>query len=310
MISPSFTHRFILIALCLLPFAFSLSADWPCWRGANGDGISTETGLNLDWTKQAPTVLWSVPMADPGFSGPAIVGGTVYILDANKALHQNVLRALDAATGNKLWESVYTETGVATDNGLVRCTAAVSDGKVFTFSKGGQATCFDAATGKMLWFHNLKQECGGQPCQYQYASSPLVDGKQVVFVPGGTKAAVVALDTETGATVWQGCSFGLAGYGTPEIATLGGVRQYLVFAGQYLVGVDPATGKQLWSFPYTTSENCNGLPPLPIGGDQVLITSDYGHGCALVKVDGGTATQVWQSKATFGSKSCSAILVN
>jgi outer membrane protein assembly factor BamB len=299
----------LLILVLLLAASLAQAADWPCWRGANGDGVCTETGLNLDWAAQPPATLWSVPMADPGYSGPAIVGGVVYILDARRATNENVLRALDAKTGEMQWESAYKETGVNTDNGLVRSTPAVSDGKVYTFSKGGQATCFDAATGKILWFRQVKQDFAGRQPQYQYSSSPLVDGNKVIVVPGGKTGAVVALDKETGATLWSGSSFDLPGYSTPLVATLGGVRQYLVFAGTCLVGVDPDTGATLWQFPYQTSENCNGLPPLPVGGNQVIITSAYNHGSALVQVDGGTATQLWQSKAAFGSKSCAGILV-
>ena len=47
------------------------AADWPNFRGPNRDGISPETGINLDWSGKPPKTLWTAPLHDIGYSGPA-----------------------------------------------------------------------------------------------------------------------------------------------------------------------------------------------------------------------------------------------
>jgi hypothetical protein len=58
--------------------------DWPQWRGPNRDGISRETGLNLDWTEKKPPLLWSFKQAGAGYSSPTIIGTTLYCAGATE----------------------------------------------------------------------------------------------------------------------------------------------------------------------------------------------------------------------------------
>jgi outer membrane protein assembly factor BamB len=291
----------LFLTLCLVTSSLVFAADWPGWRGANGDGISTETGINKDWATKTPPVLWSVPMYDGGYAGPAIVGGVVYILDHKNG--KDLVRALDERTGETLWECPFDER-----EGGTRSTVAVADGRVFAFSRNARAVCIDATTGKVIWTRQLRDDFkGGPPAAFGFGSSPLVDGKQVIFCPGNRSGAtVVALTVDTGETIWQTGSE-QTGYGTPMVATFGGVRQYLVLCGTALLGIKPDTGEQLWRYPWSTQENCNGNAPLVLG-ETVMLGSGYNHGSALIKIDGNTATKVWENREAFSSKTCSPIL--
>ena len=66
---------YYLSLVCLVHSAYA--QDWPQWRGPNRDGISKETGLNLDWLQKKPTLLWAFKQAGAGYSSPATVGGTL-----------------------------------------------------------------------------------------------------------------------------------------------------------------------------------------------------------------------------------------
>src|SRR5271170_1200370 len=73
---------------------------WPCFLGPNRNGISTETGLNVDWNKKPPKVLWKVPLGK-GFSSLAIVQGKIYTMtERNK---RQLVVCLDADSGKELW---------------------------------------------------------------------------------------------------------------------------------------------------------------------------------------------------------------
>jgi outer membrane protein assembly factor BamB len=124
--------------------------------------------------------------------------------------------------------------------------------------------------------------------------SPLIDGDAVILVPGGGNA-VAAVNRKTGQVVWKGGGNDKPGYSTPVPATLAGRKQYVVFLGTSLRGVDAGSGQELWSLPWKTNYDVNAAVPIPVGGDSVFVTSGYGHGCALVSVAGGSAKAVWEN---------------
>ena len=62
--------------------AGEVSADWPCWRGPNHNGIAPSSPKLLDsWPKEGPKLLWKsgyIPSADGGWSSCAVAEGKVY----------------------------------------------------------------------------------------------------------------------------------------------------------------------------------------------------------------------------------------
>ena len=78
--------------------------DWTQWRGPRRDGISRETGLNLDWSAGPPPLLWKKPIHG-GYSSVAVSDGRAYITDRE---HKNErVVCLDATTGDELWVYSY-----------------------------------------------------------------------------------------------------------------------------------------------------------------------------------------------------------
>ena len=69
--------RIYLVAFALTAVCTPLqSADWPCWRGPQHDGISRDTEATLPWTA-APKVLWERTIG-PAFSAVTGIGDRVY----------------------------------------------------------------------------------------------------------------------------------------------------------------------------------------------------------------------------------------
>ncbi len=67
----------------------------------------------------------------------------------------------------------------------------------------GEVGCFDAKTGEKVWSLNILDEFGAKNTTWALAESLLIDGDRVICCPGGPKTAVVALDKQTGETVWK-----------------------------------------------------------------------------------------------------------
>jgi outer membrane protein assembly factor BamB len=155
--------------------------------------------------------------------------------------------------------------------------------------------CLNAVNGTLLWAHDIIKEYGGHLPTWLLAMSPKIDGDRVIVTPGGKDAAVVVLDKKTGAKIWQGGGNFLPSYSTPVVAVINGVKQYIVFTARDLIGMDAADGHLLWNYPWTTAYDINGAVPI-VDGNKLIITSGYGHGCALLEITAQGVVKLWETK--------------
>ncbi len=203
------------------------------------------------------------------------------------------MRAIDIRTGKDVWRFEY-EDAKKENYGFARATPLVGGNKVYTLSRLGKLHCLDARTGKKIWATDISSEFGGKMPLHGYAASLIVDGKKLIACPGGPDALVVALDKNTGQTIWKGGGSVPVKYATPVKATINGTRQYLVFGATHLVGVDTGTGAVLWEFPWKSQDAVNAAMPIVIGNTACI--SSY-VGCTLVEVSpDGSAKGRWKNK--------------
>lgn len=275
------------------PQATSGSVDWPRFRGPDGNGISPEKGISKDWAAQPPRLLWKVPMSDDGYTGPSVANGLVYIIDHQGS--DDIVRALSLSDGRDVWTYRYRDAD-SSNYGFARATPTVDGSKVYTLSRLGALHCLDAKTGKVVWRRQINDEFSARKPQWDTSYSPVVDGDRLIVCPGGPDAAVAVLDKSTGKTIWQGGGSDGQSYATPVVATIGGKKQYVVFAAKALIGVDASNGTLLWRAPWSTAYDVNAATPVVIG-DSVFIASGYGKGCALVDVKGSEASIRWANKS-------------
>jgi len=62
-------------------FLVALLAQWPQFRGPNGDGVSSATGLPLSWS-ETENVRWKTPIHGRAWSSPVILGNQVWMTTA------------------------------------------------------------------------------------------------------------------------------------------------------------------------------------------------------------------------------------
>jgi outer membrane protein assembly factor BamB len=282
-------RRIVLLSLALLGAlgSVSVAADWPQWRGPKRDGISEETGLLKQWPADGPRLLWKNDLVGGGYSTPSIVGKHVYLLgDKDK---EEYLIVLDAATGKEVQRAKIgpvAKEGPPSYPG-VRSTPTVDGDAIYVLGSDGDLICF-GMDGSTKWKKNLKTDFGGKVGQWAYAESPLVDGNAVIGTPGGDKATLVALNKETGATIWQSAVPGgdPAGYASVLPVEVGGVRQYVQFLAKGVVGVDAKTGKFLWRYAKTYDQAAT--IPTPVFHDDCVFTSTSRRGTGLnrIRLDG------------------------
>src|SRR5258706_15987895 len=93
--------------------------------------------------------------------------------------------------------------------------------KVITMRKNGNFFSLTADKGAFIWKASLLEIFGIKLPEWGFASSPVIDGSQVLFCGG--KAG--ALDLETGKTVWVSKTAHIpAGYATIPVFELNGKK--------------------------------------------------------------------------------------
>lgn len=277
------------------------AGDWAQFRGPTGDGISADAAISRDWKAKAPPVLWSMPLNDDGWGNPCVAKDRVYVVDHEVSgqpgaqNHTDVVRALDFKTGRVIW-SVNTPGLNKSRYGFTGSSPAFEAGKLYVVNRAMVATCLDAATGRQIWQRQAGSDFSAKAAEtsWGFTASPLVCGKFLILVPGGPEAAVVALNKETGETLWK-VPGGPAGYATPILYGEGDKQQVVVFKSEGLIGLNPADGRRLWILPWPTAHNQNSATPIIIG-KRIFITSAWGVGAALVDITDNKPTVVWRSK--------------
>ena len=288
-------------ALCSLNLCSSSNAaDWPQWRGPDRNGISRETGLLKTWPKEGPPLLWTYKNAGLGYSGPAIVGDRLYLMGARgdseylyaldlKDMHDKSPREAWAIKIGPTftWKSNYWNKGPS-------ATPSVDGELIYGLGGFGDLACVETATGKERWRKSMPKDLGGavnniggspETIGWGYAWSPLVDGEQVICVPGGSQGTLAALDKKNGNVLWRSKELtDEASYSSPILAEVGGMRQYIQAINRGIGGVAARDGRLLW-FYQRKPEYHDVLIPTPIFHDDcVYATAGASEGCDLVKL--------------------------
>jgi len=278
------SKRLLFIACFLLPLMVE-AQDWAQWGGANRDAVVKATNLNLDWTDSKPALLWTFRQAGAGYSSPSISGTTLYCQGA--ANGKDFAFAIDTKTGALKWKQDLGAEYVQDRGNGPRGAVTVDGDRLYLIRGGGQIHCLQAADGKMLWQKDFTSDFGGElQSRWGFSESPLVEGNLVVCTPGGNSGTLAALDKNTGAVVWRSKEWtDIAGYSSPIVAVVDGVKQIIQIAKSGVAGVSVNDGKLLWKA--DVAGNKTAVIPSPIYSDKdhiVFVTSGYGAGCAGVKL--------------------------
>jgi outer membrane protein assembly factor BamB len=273
------------------------AGDWPQWRGPTRDGVARMDALP-DKLPATLTPRWRRPIGG-GYSGIAVAGGRVYVMDRQKEPREvERVLCLEATTGRPVWEHTYPVTYGKLDYGNgPRATPTVHAGRVYANGALGRLSCLDAATGKEIWSRETVKEFRGRVPTWGHSCSPLVDEGRVIVQPGGTPdACLVALDAATGKEVWRSLS-DRPGYSSPVLLSGKSWRELLYWTAENLAGLEPATGKVLWKVPFSPIDYDVAISD-PVFEGGVALVSNYWTGSKAVRLDarGQNPEVVWEGK--------------
>jgi len=324
------SRRLLSLALVCLMSLAARADDWPQYGGPRRDGVSTEAGLRKAWAPQAPMLLWTFDNLGTGYSGPAVVGDRLYVSCARGDSEFLIALDLKDPKGPKeLWATrigaTFTWKGNSWNLGP-NASPSVDDARVYALGGFGDLICVDAATGKELWRKNLPTDLGGEvnpigggleeptPLGWGYASAPLVDGDQLLCIPGGKKGLMATLNKKTGDLIWQSKEVtDQAPYSSPILAEIGGIKQYILAINSGTIGIAAKDGKRVWSYRRQPAYDDVVVATPIVHNDFVFSTVGFGQGCDLVKLKANVgaieATRVYSNK-TIQARNGGVVLVD
>jgi outer membrane protein assembly factor BamB len=275
----------------------SAPPDWTGFRGASRDGHYQQGPIVTAWPAAFPP-LWKQPVGG-GHASFAIASGRAFTIEQRG--DEEVATAYDVRSGRELWAHGWRGAFRESMGGDgPRATPTWYDGIVYALGAEGELRALREGDGTRLWRTNILSDAGAANLEWGMAASPLVVDDLVIVAPGGRSGrSVLAYDRRSGRQVW-GALDDKASYAAPQLATIHGVRQVLIFSSSRLASVRPEGGGLLWDFEWRGGGGAgiNVAQPIVLG-DRVFISTGYGVGSAMLQVhrtsDTWSATELWRS---------------
>lgn len=291
-----FLHRFaiLLLTCCFLP-CDAFGSDWPQFRGPDAAGRSDDTGLPAAWSADS-NIVWKTELPGFGASSPVTFGDRIYLtcysgygLDEREPGEmtdlQRHLLCLNREDGTIIWDAKQPSThpqqpyrGFIALHGYASGTPAVDETGIYVFygTTGAAAYGHD---GQQRWLTH----CGDGTHVFGTANSPVLYGDLVIINASVECGDLIALEKKTGKEVWRLGGMDQA-WNTPTLVkTAAGAWELAVNTKGAVIGIDPATGEQLWTCTAIDDYIC----PSILAVDDVLYAIGGRRNTALAIRSGG-----------------------
>jgi outer membrane protein assembly factor BamB len=266
-------RRTFAIAIALTSATFLHAEEWSRFRGPNGTGVSN--AKNLPSSFDEANTAWKVDLGK-GWSSPVLWKDKVFVT-AEESPGKRAVICLNARDGKELWryEETFAEHKKHNFNSFASSSPFVDADRIYINWSNGtaiEALALDH-NGKVVWKNNhvadyIHEHGTG-------VSAVVADGIMIVRSEFDTEKNGQALTTSPEQVNWKSC----------------------------LVGLDAATGKQVWKHELPNCLNTYSTPlvhPLP-GGKNEFIIADTGSG--VMGVDTRTGKVNWQHNPGYKQRS-------
>ncbi|MGE3803726.1 MAG: PQQ-binding-like beta-propeller repeat protein [Gemmataceae bacterium] len=258
-------------------------ANWPAFRGPNGDGHSDAAEVPLRWSEDK-NVVWKTALPGHGWSSPVVWGKSVWLTTATAEGKELFALELDLDTGKllrkiKVFDVAEPKPKIVEGSSYASPTPIIEAGRLYVHFGTYGTACLNTADGKKIWERrdlelDHKEGAGSSPLLY----------KNLLFIPcdGQDVQYLAALDCKTGKTIWKTqrtadfkntVPYQRKAYVTPVIAKVGEHDQLISPGARAAYAYDPVTGRELWKITYKGWSNVSG----PVcGHGLVFLNAGYG----------------------------------
>lgn len=248
------------------------SADWPRFRGPNGQGVAPDGAKPPSQFGPEKNLLWKADLP-PGHSSPIVTTGRIFLTAFDGTKLETI--CLDATTGATLWRRAAPAEKIEKvnrSNSPAASTPATDGRRVYAYFGSFGLLAYDV-DGRELW----KVPVPVPQNMFGTGTSPVVVGNRVVLVRDSDSmdSYVLAVHRETGEQAWKTPRPLFTGnWSTPMVWSHDGVEELIVPGSGRVVAYDPRDGAEHWSV--------SGFPQQPIttpvAGDGMLFAAKGGQG--------------------------------
>ena len=237
---------------------------WTSYRGPTDQGHCDAADLPVRWS-EGENVVWKTPIPGKAWSSPVIWGDRIWLTNATEDGTQLSVVCVSKQSGKILRKKqlrvVAAPQYCHPFNSYASPSPAIEEGRVYVSFGSPYTACLNSESGAVLW------ERTDFVCNHfrGAASSPFIyQNLLILHFDGSDRQFVVAMDKQTGKTVWQTDrsvdfrdlepSTGKPNregdlrkaYSTPVIADVQGKPVLISLGSMALYGYEPLTGKELW----------------------------------------------------------------
>lgn len=310
-------------------------ADWPDFRGPEGDGHAAPDGrtlgLPIEWS-ESNNIVWKTAIHGKGWSTPVILEGQIWLTSATPEGNDSFAICVDEKSGKILFDEKVFHTdhpeplgNGASMNSYATPSPVIEPGRVYVHFGSAGTACLDTQTGQVIWKRT------DLPCRHYRgpSASPVIfEDLLILTFDGADLQYVTALEKKTGRTVWktdrsvawndEGSNDPMVrdgdhrkSHGTPLVAEVNGKPQLISVGAKASYGYDPRTGKELWRVEY--NDWSSAPRPLYENGLAYIFTGLTKRELWAVKPDGhGDVTDshvAWKASKGIG-KYASPLIVD
>ncbi|MCD6405336.1 MAG: PQQ-binding-like beta-propeller repeat protein [Planctomycetes bacterium] len=276
-----------------MPTREEILANWPSFRGPDGNAVAYCTDIPTDWDGPGSRgILWKTALPRPGFSSPVVWGKRVFLTGADENVQE--VYCFDADTGNILWQrkvaavpgSPAEPPEVTPDTGYAAPTTATDGRRVFAIFATGDVACLDF-DGSRIWARNL-----GVPENHYGHASSLITYENLLLVQfdHGGGGHLLGLDVATGRTVWETEREVDTSWASPIVVDTGNRKEAILCASPLVAAYNPKTGVRLWSIDCLGGE----VGPSPAYGSGRVFAGNEFAVLAAISMD--TLEVVWETQ--------------
>ena len=284
--------------LTFLTFSASTLADeWPQWRGPQRDGVWRETGLVEKFETPELKLRWSVPLGG-GYSGPTVADGRVYVSDrVTEPKELERVHCFEWKTGKEIWSHSYEAPyGKVEYRAGPRASVHIDNGHAYSLGSLGHLYCFAATDGTVRWKKDLNAQYKIRMPIWGISAAPVIEKDLVIVQIGGEEACMVAFDKKTGEERWKALADN-ASYSAPIVIDQAGKRVLVCWTADSISGLDPASGKVHWTYPYPSDKWAIAIST-PVLYKDLLLFSEAHKGTLLLRLhsDKLAVEKVWHHR--------------
>ena len=247
----------LIVCLLLSPSEMKAEATWPEFRGPRGDGQARDADPPVTWS-ESTNVRWKTPIHGKGWSSPVVDQNQIWLTTATEDGRRMSVVCLDRKTGTILHDRIVFQNSdpqfCHPTNSYASPTPVLQGDRLYVHFGSYGTACLDTQTALTLW------ERRDLPCDHFRGpgSSPILfDGGLYVAFDGFDQQYQIALDSETGATLWKrdrqidyGSDDGdfRKAYCTASVFAINGRPQLISPSAAETIAYEPDTGDELWRF--------------------------------------------------------------